>query len=106
MYTYIFTDGASVLTPESIPIGTVARSFFTFTAALFSATCMLLAIGDFTTHDFVPAYSLEEGFLKWIPGVPGDEPKRFPHALVKRDLLHAQPGLTEDKGIINYARDI
>jgi hypothetical protein len=34
----------------------VSRTIFTFTTSLFSASCVLLAIGDFTAHDSVPTF--------------------------------------------------
>src|SRR4051812_20628335 len=53
----IFTNGSPFFTPIRIPIRSVSRTIFTFTTSLFSASCVLLAKGDFTAHDSVPTFS-------------------------------------------------
>src|SRR5260370_29406200 len=55
MYAYVFADSATIDAPVRIPVRSVARSFFTFMATLFSTTCELLSIGDLTVHERAPS---------------------------------------------------
>src|SRR5260221_692320 len=55
MYAYVFADSATVDAPVRIPVRSVAWSFFTFMATLFSTTCELLSIGDLTVHERAPS---------------------------------------------------
>src|SRR5713226_4085040 len=55
MYAYVFADSATIDAPVRIPVRSVAWSFFTFMATLFSTTCELLSIGDLTVNERAPS---------------------------------------------------